>query len=265
MKNLPDLKKSNLDQVMTTIIDGLNSFITGVRENFKASKTNPAAYSLLIDNMFSMGENLGFATGIYYTCGLNIDDSLVGILESDKWKGWPFGRPGAKLEDLDTIGETWTLWADACMRLPDHMNCPSFEGMIVQKDMSSGVYPKFVELGRIKAAQIISTSISEHLKNLRIVFSTIESGKHPSKDAIALAFKELLLLRFLVGFVDGIAYSAPGAVTDLKIVVVSPKSTNEFAFATFITDFGDRAKKAGYYSKIANEICYQFTKQKGKR
>ena len=273
--NLPELKRSNIDQVYQTCIDGCNSHIDEIKKSWGACNSPDAtpvqmaaSYSAGLENLFSLSEVIGFASGIYYTCGGNLDRDLVRLdIRGPSWPNPPKGSPHT---DIDSIGERWIALCDRILTGSEHIGAADSPSVCEKSDVDEKAesWPKFKDKGRTAAASILSAGISARIGEIRPTYSKIKelekieaSGKPApesrklTREEIASMFRSLCLLRNMVGLVNGIAYSTPALCTDLKIVFPVPnKEPIVIGFPEFSEKFSELTSGANYYGRVTKAV-----------
>lgn len=290
--NLPELKRNNLDEVFQTCIDGMNSHIDVIRSSWRGCNAKGASdqeisdsYSTVLESVFSLGEVLGFASGIFYVAGLNIDENLKTLDSKSRGKDWPNPPQGQKHTDIDSIGERWIRLCDVIIRGPDHIGALDGKGVAEQEDYdakNTETWPKFKDKARLAAAAIAGASIAKKVDAIRPPYSKIKrleklasekkqpsSGDKLTRDDVAVMFKNLCQLKFMIGLINGISYATPSSVTDLKINFPVPgRDAIVIPFADFKVEFEKLTEGANYYGRVTKAIIslmLKFKQSKAKK
>jgi len=274
-ENLPALSRQNLDSVFQTVIDGCNSHLNAIRDGWKACIAKGAsaqeisdAYTSVLSNLFNLSEVLGFAAGIYYTCGGNLDESLV-RLES-KGKSYPMPPAGQAHTEIDSIGARWILLCDFILNKPEHIGAESAPSVARKSDVDekAETWPKFKDKGRQAAAKICEAMIVSNIGAIRPSYikirelekiqkegKSVKESQKLDRSEIATMFRHLCLLKFSVGLINGIAYSTGSAVSDLSISLPVPNSNPiVIPFADFKVKFEELVKGSDYYNRVSKAI-----------
>lgn len=244
METLPKVTADNLNTtVMPTLIAACNSHLKKCKETGRAGDFVEATGAI-----FDYAETLGFSSALYYLCGTNVQQ---GFIDCDHWKNWPFGR-----QEVPDLNSHATILKLMVFRVISEIMGTPMDTDASYPDIETrnrGSLPAFTSDGRAEAVTIFGNSLASYLKFLQ---DEVYKKDKLAKTNAERAVWTMLRLKFLLGFIDGVAYANPDACKTLQMSWFI--KSNGARIADPYTEVTGKIRKqseaAGFVPKILNSL-----------